>query len=169
MVIFLSGTHTGDTMMGVARGGGGGTSCARRPRERRLRSFLRHERMAVALHLIEALHHSSAASLEPVVERREEEVEAEVVYDAPRGQEQPPPGMRPGSLSDPWPPQQGQPRSVTWLPGRPASLQSSWCRTRSMTTRPWLLERALDERPAGEGGGGGGGSGETAGGCACGG
>ena len=57
------------------------------------------------LHLAEALHHSSGASLEPVAERREEEVEAEVVHDAPRGQEQPPPGMRPGSLSDPGPPQ----------------------------------------------------------------
>ena len=29
-----------------------------------------------------------------------------------------------------------QPRSVTWLPGRDASLQSSWCRTRPLTTRP---------------------------------
>ena len=72
-------------MMGVARDGGGGTSCARRPRERRLRSFLHHEQMAVALHLSEALHHSSGASVEPLAERREEEVEAEVVYDAPRG------------------------------------------------------------------------------------
>ena len=35
--------------------------------------MLRHERMAVALHLAEALHHSSGALLEPVVERREEE------------------------------------------------------------------------------------------------
>ena len=37
----------------------GGTSCARRRRERRLRSMLRHERMAVAMALAEALHHSS--------------------------------------------------------------------------------------------------------------
>ena len=38
-----------------------------------------------------------------------------------------------------------QPLSVTWLPGRPASLQSSWCRTRPLTTRP-LPERSLAER-----------------------
>ena len=37
----------------------GGTSSARRRRERRLRSMLRHERMAVAMALAEALHHSS--------------------------------------------------------------------------------------------------------------
>ena len=55
----------------AAREAAGGTSSARWRRERRLRSFLRHERMAVALHLAEALHHSSGASLEPVVERSE--------------------------------------------------------------------------------------------------
>ena len=37
----------------------GGTSSARLRRERRLRSMLRHERMAVAMALAEALHHSS--------------------------------------------------------------------------------------------------------------
>ena len=76
--------------------------------------------MAVVLHLAEVLHHSSGASLEPVVERREEEVEAEVVYVTP-GQEQRPPGMRPGSLPTPGRRSRWQPRSVTWLPGRPAS------------------------------------------------
>ena len=38
---------------------GGGTGSARRRRERRLRSFLRHERMAVAMALSEFKHHSS--------------------------------------------------------------------------------------------------------------
>ena len=38
---------------------GGGTGFARRRRERRLRSHLRHERMAVALALAESLHHSA--------------------------------------------------------------------------------------------------------------
>ena len=146
--------------MGVARDGGGGTSCARRWRERRLPSFLRHERMAVALHLAEALHHSSGASLEPVAEMREEEVEAEVVYDAPRGQEQPPPEMRPGSLSDPGPPQQvaatvghvaaGAPRLTPAVLVQDAALDDK--------TVAWLLERSLAERQAGRGGGGGGGS-----------
>ena len=37
----------------------GGTSSARRRRERRLRSMLRHERRAVAMALAQALHHSS--------------------------------------------------------------------------------------------------------------
>ena len=45
--------------MDVEREGTGGTSSARRRRERRLRSMLRHERMAVAMALAEALHHSS--------------------------------------------------------------------------------------------------------------
>ena len=38
---------------------GGGTGSARRRRERRLRSHLRHERMAVAMALAECMHHSS--------------------------------------------------------------------------------------------------------------
>ena len=124
-------------MTHVERDVGGGTGSARRQRERRLRSFLRHERMAVALHLAEALHHSSGASLEPVVERREEEVEAEVLYDALRGQEQPPPGMRPGSLSDPgvaaW-----APRLTPVVLVQEAALDDK--------TVAWLLERSLAER-----------------------
>ena len=104
--------------------------------------------MAVALHLAEALHHSSGASLEPVAERREVEVEAEVVYDAPRGQEQPPPGMRPGSLSDPGPPQQvaatvgyvaaGAPRLTPVVLVQDAALDDK--------TVAWLLERSLAEQ-----------------------
>ena len=38
---------------------GGGTGSARRRRERRLRSFLRHERMSVAMTLAESTHHST--------------------------------------------------------------------------------------------------------------
>ena len=46
-------------MMDVVRDdAGGGTGSARR-RERRLRSFLRHERMAVVMALSEFMHHSS--------------------------------------------------------------------------------------------------------------
>ena len=121
---------------------------ARRRRERRLRSFLRHERMAVALHFAEALHHSSGASLEPVVERREEEVEAEVVYVAPRGQEQPPPGMRPGSPSDPGPPQQVAATVgyvAAWAP-RLSPVVLVQDAVHDDKTLAWLLERTLDER-----------------------
>ena len=45
-------------MMDVERDEGGGTGSARRRRERRLRSMLRHERMAVAMAVAEATHHS---------------------------------------------------------------------------------------------------------------
>ena len=60
--------------------GGGGTGSARRWRERRLRSFPRHERMVVALHLSEALHHTSGTSLGPVEEGRDEEPEHETHF-----------------------------------------------------------------------------------------
>ena len=49
-------------MMDVERVEGGGTGSARRQRERRLRSMLRHERLAVAMAVAEALHHSSGPS-----------------------------------------------------------------------------------------------------------
>ena len=45
------------TMAFVARDAG--TSAARRRRERRLRSMLRHERMTVAMALAEMTHHSA--------------------------------------------------------------------------------------------------------------
>ena len=46
-------------MMGERDDAGGGTGSARRRRERRLRSHLRHERMAVAMALAESTHHSA--------------------------------------------------------------------------------------------------------------
>ena len=46
-------------MMDVERDAGGGTGSARRRRERRLRSLLRHERMSVAMALAESTHHSA--------------------------------------------------------------------------------------------------------------
>ena len=46
-------------MMDVERDAGGGTGSARRRRERRLRSMLRHERMSVAMALAESTHHSA--------------------------------------------------------------------------------------------------------------
>ena len=45
--------------MAARVGADGGTGSARRRRERRLRSMLRHERMTVAMALAEKLHHSS--------------------------------------------------------------------------------------------------------------
>ena len=45
--------------MVVEREAGGGTGSARRRRERRLRSMLRHERMSVAMALAESTHYSA--------------------------------------------------------------------------------------------------------------
>ena len=45
--------------MDVERDAGGGTGSARRRRERRLRSMLRHEQMSVAMALAESTHHSA--------------------------------------------------------------------------------------------------------------
>ena len=45
--------------MAARDGADGGTGSARRRRERRLRSIVRHERMTVAMALAEKLHHSS--------------------------------------------------------------------------------------------------------------
>ena len=99
--------------MDVERGEGGGTGSARRRRERRLRSMLRHERMAVAMALAEALHHSSGLR---VMERAQhaaprgqetgtragEEVE-HVTHSGPRAPKTPPPGARPGLPPEPVP------------------------------------------------------------------
>ena len=46
-------------MMAARVDTGGGTGCARRRRERRLRSHSRHERMAFAMAFAESLHHSA--------------------------------------------------------------------------------------------------------------
>ena len=83
-----------------------------------------------------------------MAERREEEVEAEVVYDAPRGQEHPPPGMRPGSLSDPGPPQQVAATVgyvAAWvLRLTPVVLVQDVVHDNKSLA--WLLKRTLDER-----------------------
>ena len=68
-------------MMNVERDGDGGTRSARRRRQRRFRSFLRHERMAVAMALAERLHHSAN-----VTDSKEEEEVEQVWYNALRGQ-----------------------------------------------------------------------------------
>ena len=88
----------------------GDVGSARRRRERRLRSFLRHERMTVRMELAAALHHSSFRGAGPEM------------YDAPRRQRtansrvgpaeyhelssdggRPTGEERPAALSEPWP------------------------------------------------------------------
>ena len=71
-----------------------GTSSARRRRERRLRSWLRHERMTVAMELAAATHHSSPKGGWPGA-----------THDALRGQKTASSGgRRPGVLKEPEPP-----------------------------------------------------------------
>ena len=78
---------------------GGGTGSARRRRERRFRSMLRHERMAVAMALAESLHHSAQRP----EKAKAREVEEQDQHEALRREKAPPPGMRPGVLQDPAP------------------------------------------------------------------
>ena len=81
-----------------------GASAGRRRRERRLRSFWRHEQQAVAAALATAHHHSYDRQVKSLVEECERQEEVEFVsYAAPRGQNTPPPGTRPGFLVDPGP------------------------------------------------------------------
>ena len=69
-----------------------------------MRSWWRHEQQSIAMALAEAFHHSAGPSTKKVVERRErqEEVEHETRC-ALRGPKTPPPGQRPGLLTEPAP------------------------------------------------------------------
>ena len=71
-----------------------------RRRQRRLRSWLRHERMTVAMALAEMTHHTAPRG--PTMARVGEGVEHEQL-DGLRAQKPPLPGVRPGSLFDPGP------------------------------------------------------------------
>ena len=81
---------------------------ARRRRERRLRSWLRHERMTVAAELSAALHRTRDGEREqyvglPAQKSDSEAVVEEVAYEThavPRGQHTPPPGSRPAPLPE---------------------------------------------------------------------
>ena len=81
---------------------------AKRRRERRLRSWLRHERMTVAAELSADLHHSRDGGRVPYVGLRAPKtdstaVEEEEVHEAhvvPREQKRPPPGERPAPLPE---------------------------------------------------------------------
>ena len=86
------------------------TGAAKRRRQRRFSSWLRHERMTVAAESA-ALHHSRDGGQVNHVGQRALKTDSpaygeEVVnatHDAPWGQKTPPPGMRPGSLAEPAP------------------------------------------------------------------
>ena len=82
-------------MMAAHDAQGGGTGSARRRRERRLRSMLRHERMSVAMALAEKLHHSAQR---PEMARAGGGARVEVHGRVP--EDAPPPGGRCGVLRD---------------------------------------------------------------------
>ena len=69
-------------MMDDERDGGGGTGSARRRTERRLRSMLRHEQMAVAMALAESLHHSAQRPEKAKAKEVEEQDQHEAVASA---------------------------------------------------------------------------------------
>ena len=86
----------------------GSSGSARRRRERRLRSWLRHERMTVAAELSAALHHSRDGGREQYVGLRAQKSDSSAVVEevenethaALRGQISPPPGERPAPLAE---------------------------------------------------------------------
>ena len=83
------------------------SGAARRRRERRLRSMLRHEQQTVRIALATALHHvemqQNGAPRGQKTAARAREVEEQATHDGLRAQRAPPPGVRPGSLTEPGP------------------------------------------------------------------
>ena len=73
-----------------------GEGAARRRRQRRLRSWLKHERQSVAMALAEYTHHASRGQTRA---RAREEAGSETYY-APRGPKTLPPGTRPAPPSE---------------------------------------------------------------------
>ena len=73
-----------------------GEGAARRRRQRRLRSWLKHERQSVAMALAEYTHHASRGQTRA---RAREEAGSETYY-APRGLKTLPPGTRPAPPSE---------------------------------------------------------------------
>ena len=79
------------------------SGAAMRRRERRLRSWAKHERLSIAMALAEKLHHSAQPVMEQHVVPRElkkasaregEEYKKNALYEALRGQKTPLPGVR---------------------------------------------------------------------------
>ena len=81
----------------VAGGDFDGEGAARRRRQRRLRSWLKHERQSVAMALAKYTHHASRGQTRA---RAREEVEHEK-HDGPRAQKPPLPGRRSGVPTEP--------------------------------------------------------------------
>ena len=107
---------------------------AMRRRQRRLRSWLRHERMTVAMTLAEMTHHTAPRG--PKMARVGEGVEHEQ-HDGLRAQKPPLPGERPGCLVDP-----GR-SGATASCGAPQGIAS-----RPLACRYWLGRRERQLTPS---------------------
>ena len=138
-----------DSMSGVD----GASGAAKRRRERRQRSWLRHEQLSVKMVLSAALHHSRGVGPElheaprgPKTDRAvEEEVREEHV--ALEGQKRPPPGERPAPLSEVAGPQAAV--TVGYVAAdvprlTPVVMEQGPAHDDS--TSAWLLARSLEER-----------------------
>ena len=91
----------------------GAKSSAWRRRQRRLRSWLKHERQTVAMALAECLHHSAQRP----EKARASDVEEQEKNNALRRQKAPSPGMHPGVLKEP----------EVQLSARGAAAPGLWC------------------------------------------
>ena len=120
---------------------------AMRRRQRRLRSWLRHERMTVAMTLAEMTHHTAPRG--PKLARVGEEV-VHNPHEARRGLKSPPPGGRPGILPEPLP--QRSDRSWRHFSGdglpqlAMPSLASAASESVDSATLAFLTRAALEER-----------------------
>ena len=94
-------------MMNVERDAGGGTGSARRWRERRLHSMLRHERMSVAMALVESTHHCAQRQ-----KTARAGGEARVALHGHVPEAPLPQGSRPPCLGEPGPQDQDQLRTM---------------------------------------------------------
>ena len=129
------------TMAGV----GIATGAAKRRRERRLRQWQRHERMTVAMALAEATHHAAPRRQTPVSAIRE--VEEQVSHVGLRAQKTPPPGERPGILTEPLPQRSDRSRRHFSGDGLPQlampSLASAASEAADSATLAFLLSQTL--------------------------
>ena len=138
-----------DSMSGVD----GASGAAKRRRERRQRSWLRHEQLSVKMALSAALHHSRGvgpvlheAPRGPKTDRAVEE-EVRVEHVALEGQKRPPPGERPAPLSEVAGPEAAV--TVGYVAAAvprltPVVMEQGPAHDNS--TSAWLLARSLEEQ-----------------------
>ena len=138
-----------------------GTSAAKRRRERRLRSWWRHEAQSVRAAVTTVLHHSCDVGRETynvlrhqkMTTAREEVVD--VTHSSLRAQKTPPPGARPGYLTDPEPQRSDRSQrrfAVDALPtlALPSLAESAAeAPSRSSSDRTWRCRRRRTRRRRG--------------------